>query len=183
MLYVTHDQSEALAISDRVAVLESGRLEQIGTPAELYEMPATRFVADFIGEANFLPARIVSWREGFCIAEGSGGERFVTATKVATQPTSAIEIMIRPERIHVGSDAQLADNKLIGHVEDIAYVGESTRYRVKLANHGRMTVRLQNRRGTRADIGPGEPIALGWYPEDALIFSTVTGHSAKRSAE
>jgi putative spermidine/putrescine transport system ATP-binding protein len=181
MLYVTHDQSEALAISDRVAVLEAGRLEQIGTPAELYEMPATRFVADFIGEANFLRAHIVSWSEGFCVAQGSGGERFLTATKVEAPPGSAIEIMIRPERIYVGPDAQVADNKLLGHVEDIAYLGESTKYRVKLANYGRMTVRLQNRRKTRADIGPGEPIALGWHPEDALLFSTATSSSGKRS--
>jgi putative spermidine/putrescine transport system ATP-binding protein len=182
MLYVTHDQSEALAISDRVAVLESGRLEQIGTPTELYETPATRFVADFVGEANFLRARIVGSRDGLYLAEGSSGERYLVAAKLEQDqpPGTAIEIMIRPERIQVGTGAEASDNKFLGIVEDISYVGESTKYRVRLANGQCMTVRLQNRRGNRVEARPGESIALGWYPEDALLFPAATAIAARR---
>lgn len=170
MVYVTHDQSEALAISDRVAVLRGGSLEQIGSPADLYEAPRTRFVADFIGDANFLACRIEAVTANRVTLAMETGERLCAAAHPDLGVGAPVTLMIRPERVLAGGEAEAAGNQVLGVVEDASYVGDSTRYRVALASGTIVTARVQNRRGARIGARPGDRILLGWHADDVLVF-------------
>ena len=128
-LYVTHDQAEALAVSDRIAVMAHGRVEQLGAPAEIYRRPASRFVADFIGEANLLPVEI----EG----TGSSGVRARLGSVALSVPDGAVPagratLVVRPEavQIHAGSLAPSPDGVLPGQVRHMAYLGAAAEYTV-----------------------------------------------------
>ena len=105
MLYVTHDQEEALTMSDRIAVFNRGRIEQIGTPEQLYDRPATRFVASFIGDTNFIPGRVL----------GKAG----------------VTVAVRPERIVLGPPSEGA---LMGTINDIIFLGTARKYVIRLAD-------------------------------------------------
>jgi putative spermidine/putrescine transport system ATP-binding protein len=140
-VYVTHDQDEALTMSDRIAVMERGRIAQLGTPAEIYEHPRTAFVAGFIGEANLL--------------EGAGGQR----------------IAVRPERIqllHSGTQRP-GGATLEGSVDELSYLGDRIRIQVVLRNGSRVAVLLPNE-GQLARPIPwirGDQVQVFWHPEDA----------------
>src|SRR5260370_34511479 len=101
-IYVTHDQTEALALSDRIAVLSHGRIEQIGTPDEIYERPASAFVAEFIGSSNMLPVRIVERSSDVTLVATEGGLRLLclTAGDSAPDGAAAIWALVRPARVH-----------------------------------------------------------------------------------
>src|SRR5213075_2354756 len=102
-IYVTHDQTEALALSDRIAVLSHGHIEQIGTPAEIYERPATTFVAEFIGSSNLFPARVVGYDAPGTIVETEAGLRLCCASngETANGEQREIAVLLRPERVQV----------------------------------------------------------------------------------
>ena len=106
MIYVTHDQTEALSLSDRVAVMHDGCIEQIGTPSDLYERPATRFVADFVGESNFLSGVVTSRRSDECLISTPDDLSCVASVSSSVDSGSAVEILVRPERIVVGENAR-----------------------------------------------------------------------------
>jgi iron(III) transport system ATP-binding protein len=128
-LYVTHDQAEALAVSDRVAVMAGGRVEQLGAPVEIYRRPASRFVADFIGEANLLPVEI----EG----TGPSGMRarlgsVALSVREGTLPAGRATLVVRPEAIQIrsGGDASSPEGALAGRVRQTAYLGAAAEYTV-----------------------------------------------------
>jgi putative spermidine/putrescine transport system ATP-binding protein len=143
---VTHDQQEALAISDRIAVLHQGRIEQVGTPAEIYERPATPFVASFVGTSNLL-----------------AGE---TALRVLGAPGT---YSIRPEKIRVLKESAIADEPghatVTGTVAEVVYLGDTTRFLVDLDTGGRLTVLQQNLETTAEDVAayPGIRVRLQWH--------------------
>jgi spermidine/putrescine transport system ATP-binding protein len=168
-VYVTHDQEEALVMSDLIAVMNKGVLLQIGSPEEIYEHPRTRFVADFIGETNFL--------EG-TIAEVSGKEIVVSLNdQVSIQATSdttvkrgqAVSVAIRPEKMRLnGGDIGMVK----GLVEETVYLGTEMRYIVLLTDQTSVMVREQlvapeRRRSYQA----GDEVGLNWNPEHALILT------------
>ena len=168
-VYVTHDQEEALVMSDLIAVMNKGVLLQVGSPEEIYEHPRTRFVADFIGETNFL--------EG-TIAEISGKEIVVLLNdQVSIHATSdmpvkkgqAVSVAIRPEKMRLDG----GDNGTVkGLVEEIVYLGTEMRYIVMLADQTSVMVREQliapeSRRSYQA----GDEVGLNWNPEHALILT------------
>jgi putative spermidine/putrescine transport system ATP-binding protein len=175
VIYVTHDQEEALTMSDRVAVMQRGRIEQVGTPAELYEAPATRFVADFLGESNFVDGVVVgaSSSERWVVRSAGGLElRGVGAVPLeAEQPVTAA---VRPEKLVIvdevagGPDGGTL-NSCKGTVEEAIYVGDATRYRIALGADGVMTVKVPNRLGLRQHAD-GESVALAWSPDETRIF-------------
>jgi putative spermidine/putrescine transport system ATP-binding protein len=127
-IYVTHDQTEALALSDRIAVLSHGRIEQIGTPAEIYERPASAFVAEFIGSSNMLRGRIVENGKAGTIVATETGLRLCCGPEPGGEfETPEVSILLRPERIHVeapGGTALPGQNRLSARIADIAYLGE-----------------------------------------------------------
>ena len=123
-IYVTHDQAEALAISDRIVVMDRGRISQIGTPLELYHAPANRFVAEFIGEANFLPATVVSSVDGWTNLQIGSQSLRVRSRPVSPGP---VTVLARPEaiRIHVEGEG------LAGTIQKVSYLGSSADYTVE----------------------------------------------------
>jgi len=167
-LYVTHDQAEALAISDRIAVMAEGRIHQLGTPAEVYRRPATRFVADFIGEANFLPARLVSADPaGLAVAVGP-----VTVTVAGPAPPGPtprpVTLVVRPEAIRVRPglpDARAG--ALPGRVERAAYLGGTGEYVVSTAVGALAVTDAQMRDGL---LLPGTVVWLTFAPRGLALL-------------
>jgi putative spermidine/putrescine transport system ATP-binding protein len=179
VLYVTHDQEEALTMSDRVAVMQGGRIEQVGSPAELYDTPASRFVADFIGDSNFLDSIAVSAeRDGRWRCRAAGGLEFIGVGAVPLQAGQPITAAVRPEKlVQAGDDGAAAlgpgANTCKGVVEEAIYVGDVTRYRVGLGADGTLTIKVPNRFGTRP-LAAGAAIALAWSPDDTRLFPRAT---------
>jgi spermidine/putrescine transport system ATP-binding protein len=158
-IYVTHDQEEALAMSDRIAVMHQGRVLQVGTPEEIYERPATRFVADFIGEANLLPAVITECRDGAVVAHVDG-LRFHAAASSCDGLASEVVLGIRPEKVRLGGGAlSNGCNRFSGVVEDTSYFGAARMVHVRLTPSVLVSLRQPNdageppRRGERVEIG------------------------------
>ena len=168
ILYVTHDQGEALTMSDRIAVFHQGRIEQIGPPRELYDRPATAFVAGFLGENNLVPVTVVSTDDGAprCCLPG-GAE--VRATGDAA-PGDAL-LVVRPERITVDG---AGGNRVPGTVTDAIFLGDQTRLRVALAGGQAVAVKQPHREGERVP-SPGDAVSLCFPPEAALVLPPPRG--------
>ncbi|SIS12747.1 spermidine/putrescine transport system ATP-binding protein [Aquipseudomonas alcaligenes] len=146
-IFVTHDQEEALTMSDRIAVMSKGRILQVGTPNEIYERPLNRTVADFIGETNFLEAD--PFAGGARLADGQ-------VLSLAGMPESGrITLAIRPERISLTDSGNLA-----GEVEEVVYIGTDTLYLLKVAGQSGFRVRQQNRAGSGQPLPRGAQVRL-----------------------
>ena len=171
MIYVTHDQTEALSLSDRVAVMHDGGIEQIGTPSDLYERPATRFVADFVGESNFLSGVVTSRHSDECLISTPDHLSCVASVSSSVDSGSAVEILVRPERIVVGESAKALSNSFLGSVEDVSYVGDAIKYRVALSERTVFTGKVPNTGQSAQGPGKGSSLRLGWRAEDAIIIS------------
>jgi spermidine/putrescine transport system ATP-binding protein len=160
-VHVTHDQEEAMTMADTIAVMQGGRIEQLGTPSELYERPRTAFVAGFLGVSNLLRGTVA----------GPASVRLETGGEVTVSPATLegragkVAIGIRPEKIGLGG---LDTNVLPGRVEEVAYVGVSTQYIVETAA-GSMTVYVQNTQPGAAAISPGSGVELSFAPEAAFV--------------
>jgi putative spermidine/putrescine transport system ATP-binding protein len=167
VLYVTHDQEEALTMSDRIAVFNKGKVEQIGTPFELYERPATRFVAGFIGEMNFLPGRALAVDGATCDAEVMG-VRLRAMARGAIAPGAEIVVAIRPERVRVGTAAGAAG--FTGELADIIYLGNARKYGVRLPGGAECFALQQADSADTSGLHPGGPVTLSIPPEYATAF-------------
>ena len=168
VLYVTHDQEEALTMSDRVALMDRGRIAQLGSAEDLYERPASRFVAEFIGESNLLDGRVESADGGPVFATGDGVRLRVTSGPQTPPPGERCTLMLRPEKIALAPAEAHASGGLPGEVEEVVYVGEFTRYRVRVAPAVVIGVKTPN---THAALRakPGDPVRLRWAPADAYL--------------
>jgi spermidine/putrescine transport system ATP-binding protein len=166
-VHVTHDQEEAMTMADRIAVMNEGRIEQLGTPAELYEGPRTSFVARFLGVSNLLAGE----------ADGSGAVRLSDGTRVQAPALGGrrgpVAVGIRPEKIRLGS----ADvNVLTGEVKERSYVGVSTQYIVGTPA-GPLTVYVQNTDRVAGTYQVGDRVALGWRPEATFVVDHEEDHT------
>ncbi len=162
-IYVTHDQEEALALSDRIAVMNRGKLAQLGTPEEIYERPRSKFVADFIGLANFLPARVQTLRDGH--ANVLVGETpLLVSSSIATPETNAL-IFVRPSDVKI-VNSSVTENVLEGQVTKATYLGEKVDYRVRVGEH--MELRAQTDDATRH--APGARVKLFLPTEHAWLI-------------
>ena len=167
VVYVTHDQDEALAMSDRIAVMNKGRVEQVDTPDALYEKPDSRFVADFLGEANLIEATVVA-QDNMLMTEASVGEhRFRARARERLEPGAPIAIAIRPERIDVDPAAS-RDNSAPGLVESSIYGGDHTLVRVDI---GAAVISLKLPIATAGLAASGERIRIGWPVECATALA------------
>ncbi len=173
-IYVTHDQEEAMTMSDRIAVMNRGRYEQLGDPEALYERPATRFVAGFLGVSNLLPAT----REGFDgdYAVWRVADATVRVPKGATNGHTTIDVGVRPEKIRLlpaDADVPPAMNRLGGVIKDASYLGVSTQYIIETRAGTRVTVYEQNvERASRAELrAAGEQVTLSWLPEHCFVVA------------
>ncbi|MDK1029017.1 MAG: ABC transporter ATP-binding protein [Anaerolineae bacterium] len=165
-IYVTHDQEEALTMSDRIAVMDEGKILQIGAPQEIYEHPNTRFVADFIGETNFLEGT-VSDINGEAIDVSLDDHTIVKAhSDLSVQKGQKVGVVIRPEKINLASSGMVE-----GKVLEIIYIGTDTRYVVQLKDNTSITVREQNLNSTQANkYKRGDKVGLNWDPANAQVL-------------
>jgi spermidine/putrescine transport system ATP-binding protein len=162
-VFVTHDQEEALTMSDRVAVMSGGRVEQAGTPREIYEEPATLFVADFLGVSNLIGAEASPDGEGCALRVG---ERTLRATSGATGARGEVKAMVRPERIVVEPQGASGENRLPGLVERAVYVGSAHELHVRLVGGALLKATIRND-GSPLAYEEGTPVTLH-LPQDAV---------------
>jgi len=175
VVYVTHDQEEALTMSDQIAVMRTGRVEQLGSPSELYESPVNPFVADFVGESNFIDGVVVAADGVRARVRADGDFEFSGVGASPLRAGQRVTCAIRPEKLALpalsGSDnATVKDpNRGRGTVAEIVYAGDATRYRVALGGAGMLSVKVQNRLAPRL-FSPGEPAEVVWDPAHTRLF-------------
>ncbi|MGM0591109.1 MAG: ABC transporter ATP-binding protein [Halobacteriota archaeon] len=159
-VYVTHNQDEALTMADRIAVMNEGRIEQIGTPSEVYERPKSRFVSDFIGDANFIEGDLEATGDRV-VLQAHGRDLNVDAAGV---PSNASLAFVRPERMRIVADAGAADNVLTGVVEQKLFVGSKTQYFVSVDG-----VEYVAEGDPAVPTDEGDSVLLGWAREDTHL--------------
>ena len=170
-LNVTHDQSEAMTMSNRVAVFEDGVIQQLSTPDVLYEEPQNAFVAQFIGENNKISGEVTELAEDRCIVKVDSGE-IIKALKVNVDKTGArTTLSLRPERVTLNPAAGSLENIFQGTVRELIYLGDHLRTRINVCGNDDFIVKVPNAAG-RIKISKGEKINVGWTSEDcrALDF-------------
>ena len=157
-IFVTHDQEEALTMSNRIAVMSKGHILQIGSPRDIYDRPAERFVANFIGDTNFLEGKVKSFAKGKArIALAAGGEVDAGISE-GVEPKGNVTIVVRPE--HAAILAKPGKDALKGTLETIVYFGTDTHFHVKLASGPHFIIRQQNRHGAEDEFKAGMPVGV-----------------------
>jgi spermidine/putrescine ABC transporter ATP-binding subunit len=166
VMYVTHDQSEALTMSDRIAIMRGGRLEQYGAAEELYERPATRFVAEFVGEATLLPARVESASgEGAVLALDAGGR--LAARRPGLAPGARVTAVIRPEKARLVESGP-GPNALAGVVSDAMYLGDTTKYWVRTEGGATLVCKTPSR-SDAVRRSKGDPVHVAVDARDVIV--------------
>ncbi len=170
-VYVTHDQEEALTMSDIISVMDKGAIQQLGDPATLYKQPANRFVADFIGESNFIQGKIESLQDGKAHLLVGGELVTVSAAKEGFSVGQDATFTVRPEKV-IFSGRESAAEGLSGTVQELVYIGTDTRYAVTLASGESVVVRIQNGCGSdRLEFARGDKVRVYWSVEDARLLT------------
>ena len=187
-VYVTHDQEEALALSDRIAVMKGGQIEQLGTPEELYDRPRTRFVADFIGTTNLLAGTVESVAGGQAVIALAGASRCIVPAG-SLSIGRPVEVAVRPEALALavvpadgaGDAGDAAASWLRGTVEQSAYLGTSISYQVRTEGGQRVVASVPHTQGRYA---AGTAVVVRWHPVDALVLEdpTTSGDGDKEDA-
>ena len=170
LLYVTHDQEEALTMSDRVAVMAAGRVVQVGSPREIYERPASRFVSDFIGDSNLLDARVERVEESLArLIAGDGMALAAPAAGLVAGET--VTLAVRPEKVRLLADGggPRPANVFAGTVESANFQGDATLYRVAL-DSGRLLLALVPNDGSGPLRAPGAAVRVGWEHADGVVL-------------
>lgn len=173
VIYVTHDQQEAMSMSDRIVLMNNGRIEQVAAPETLYRRPETEFAAEFLGESNFLPG----------VAAGDGGDPAIHLSSGETvappegSPLSvgeAVKIMVRPEKLSLlfgEQDAAAGLNRASGTVVERIFLGGVTRHLVELAD-GTVVRSVTSGETRHGALAPGDAVVVAWRPDDAIVFRT-----------
>ena len=167
-VFVTHDQEEALSMSDRVAVMNAGRIEQIGSPADVYEDPASVFVADFLGISNLMDAEPVAWADHECSVRI--GETTLRARCGEVTARGPVRVVARPERLELLEHGAVADNCLVGMVERTVYIGASRQVIVRLPIGATVQVSVANT-GSADEYRQGTPVCVHVPPEALRVLS------------
>ena len=165
-VYVTHDQEEALTMSDRIAVMNEGRFEQIGTPRELYERPINSFIADFVGETNFLEGEVLDREGDISIFLTTFGNKLKVQLPVDTPTGNKLTIAVRPEKLFITKKEQPILPTLSGVVKEIVYLGEITKYIVDISESKQLILKQMNRYGV-VDYQKGAEVKIAFNPQDA----------------
>jgi spermidine/putrescine transport system ATP-binding protein len=171
-IYVTHDQEEALTMSDRIAVMSQGKLLQVGTAQEIYERPQSRFVADFIGETNYLDGSVLLLDEPYVQVELVSGGRVWVTSGPSVRVNDKVHVAVRPEKVTFRSEDD-ANNPTapLGTVIDHIYIGSDTVYVVKLADGSELRARNQNLNTFESSyLEKGSKVILGWPKESSRAF-------------
>jgi spermidine/putrescine transport system ATP-binding protein len=178
-IYVTHDQEEAMSLSARIAVMDRGRLAQVGTPEELYERPQCRFVASFLGDANFLPGKVTRTASGLCIVDVAGVAEFIVGDGGPLTMGAPVDLSLRPERISLSLEKPvglLGGTTFPATVEESAYLGKSARVRARAGAHLlSIEVTYDEAGGTLSRLPEGTPVWLHVRSTDTLLLEAEQG--------
>jgi spermidine/putrescine transport system ATP-binding protein len=175
-IYVTHDQEEALTMSDRIAVMNNGIVHQVGTPEEIYERPADRFVADFIGETNFIPVQVVSLSPDIVVTLGTGEKVVAGWAEEGLAVGDRAVLSIRPEKMDLLEPDEVPTTRstqvayVSGVISHLVYVGADTRHTVTLPDGTEVEVRLQNVHIGADPWELGEKVVVTWNAAHARIL-------------
>jgi spermidine/putrescine transport system ATP-binding protein len=172
-LYVTHDQEEAMTMSDRLAVMRHGRIEQIGGPEDVYERPATEFVAGFLGASNLIPGEVQAQRNGEATLMLAGGSAITVPTADWATVGSRVKVGVRPEKIRIEPDEGEVSNgwnAVTGLLKMATFVGVSHQYTVE-GPDGRILTVYQQNLGHERPPAPGERVRLSWRPEHTFVVA------------
>ncbi|MBV9863344.1 MAG: ABC transporter ATP-binding protein [Alphaproteobacteria bacterium] len=175
VIYVTHDQEEAMNLSDRIAILNRGRIEQQGEPRAVYERPINRFVGQFLGEANLLEGRIESIGDGEATLRMGDGATFRARTQLRTAPQAPATLFVRPEKLSIATDGSAspagdpATNRATGRVRRAAFLGSRLRCAVQLGEGTVVAIDVPNAGALRVPVA-GETVSLAWPVADSLIL-------------
>jgi spermidine/putrescine transport system ATP-binding protein len=175
-IYVTHDQEEAMTMSDRIAVMRAGKIEQLGAPEELYERPTTAFVAGFLGVSNLLDGDVIG-RNGELVEVRLGDGSILRAPTDRVNGATSVRVGVRPEKLRVEPMESAAEtdpelNTLGGRVLDASYIGVSTQYLVRTSDGHRMTIYAQNLEtsGVGEALADGQEVRISWKPQHTFVI-------------
>jgi spermidine/putrescine ABC transporter ATP-binding subunit len=170
-IIVTHDQDEALSMANRIAVMDRGRVVQVASPAELYEFPNSRFVADFIGKINLLEARVAGMDNGRLLAEAPGIGRVAVPFSGAAK--SEIGLAVRPEKVKLDrSEPSVGRLRIRGRVKEIAYYGDESHVFIEDGSGLVITANVPNdARTTQGPVAVGDEVWVSWAPADTLVLT------------
>ena len=166
-VHVTHDQEEAMVISDRIAVMRRGRIMQVGTPLELYYRPNSIFVANFLGEIDFLDGFCVEKRKEGCVVEVRGGLLLETSDS-RREKGERLVVGIRRENLRIELGKKRGHNRLPGRVKRSVFVGPYVRHHIDLENGYTIAVKEPSRMAH--PVSPDEEVTTSFHPRDALVF-------------
>jgi putative spermidine/putrescine transport system ATP-binding protein len=169
-VYVTHDQGEALTMSDRIAVFSDGRIHQMASPRDIYERPATAFVARFIGDNNRIGGRIEAMDGGRAVVATPAGERFACAASPGLGLGQEVVLSIRPEAVRLDGRHGTDEERARARVAAIIYHGDHVR--LQLTTPGGETVAVKAPVREAQGLSMGDDVAIGWRPEDARALAT-----------
>jgi len=169
---VTHDREEAMTLAHRVAVMDHGRIVQVATPAEIYEQPRSRFIAEFIGDVNLLEGGLAAIAADAATIETAAG-RFIVADAGGAEPGAKVWLAVRPEKVRLSRERpQAADNSVGGQVSDIGYLGDVSIYHVRLRTGVTMKATAANlTRMVERPIGWNDQVFLSWPREAGIVLS------------
>jgi putative spermidine/putrescine transport system ATP-binding protein len=171
-VYVTHDQAEALTMSDRIAVFRDGVVQQLATPDAIYEQPANSFVAQFIGENNRLRGRICAIDGALCRVELAGGEQVSAIASRPPAPDEPTMLSLRPERVLINPPEGSVANALSGRIEELIYVGDHIRARMAIAGSTDFIVKVPNKLGVPS-LAMSDNVIVGWTTEDCRALDPM----------
>jgi spermidine/putrescine transport system ATP-binding protein len=170
-VYVTHDQEEALTLSDRIAVMNAGKIVQLGTPVEVYEYPRTTFVANFVGVSNMIEAVVCDRNIDALVVAVDGSFQFKKAANNPPALNQKVVAVVRPEKVRIGR----GEDGLRGHVEDVVYLGNRVTLVVRL--HNGMVIHAEDQAGRMVGgaFEIGRPVVVSWDAADCLLFDAPHG--------
>jgi spermidine/putrescine transport system ATP-binding protein len=170
-IYVTHDQEEALTMSDHIAVMNLGHVLQVGKPFEIYEQPATRFVADFIGETNFLHGRVNQIKNRIAdVTVDSQFSMHVPAIE-GVSAGSEVTVALRPEKLTIHPVGGTELENIPGRVEEMVYIGTDTRFIVRVSDQSAVVIRMQNLGEGMTVFDVGDEVAVTWDSDSARLLT------------
>ncbi|MCT9929234.1 ABC transporter ATP-binding protein [Planotetraspora sp. A-T 1434] len=170
-VYVTHDQSEALTMSDRIAVMNDGLVEQLAGPREIYERPATKFVAGFIGTSNLLSGTVHQVNGGTAVLDLGPSDRILAPVDGTASAGDRLDLTVRPEKITISTEEPQGDLSVVrGMVSEVVYLGTYNSYAVVLADGAEITVFQQNAHDSTTTAERGDTVWLSWQPRHSYLL-------------
>jgi ABC-type Fe3+/spermidine/putrescine transport system ATPase subunit len=169
-IFVTHDQHEAMTMSDVIAVVNKGKIEQLGTPQEIYDHPATRFVAGFIGDTNLIEAKVEGRESDYVVLSMNGVRVLAKCDQSIASKGNTVHLSLRYERIKLGNEANTA-NRFSAVVRDVIFSGSAVRYIVQVAASNLELTAEVPHDGVTPLYNRGTDVTIGWDPEAAVVLS------------